>query len=133
MWLPQKQDVRCRHRLDLSIGICQDLTTTRSCSISLDVDPQEAHVLAGVSSGGAALVALGKLESKGNIEMMYSLTKESDGWAGRNEYGAALATQGQAVLFGTVDSCALVWDRKKGNVVYGLEHDEGQFQAVRLS
>ena len=81
----------------------------------------------GFSSGGAILVgSLRQVESKGNIESVYSLTKESDGWVGRNEYGAALATHGQAVVFGPVDSCVLVWDRKKGNVVYGLEHEEGQ-------
>ena len=81
----------------------------------------------GFSSGGAILVGgLRQAESKGNVESVYTLTKESDGWSGRNEYGASLATQGQAIVFGTVDSCALVWDRKKGTIVYGLEHDEGQ-------
>ncbi|TEB36320.1 hypothetical protein FA13DRAFT_1771708, partial [Coprinellus micaceus] len=107
--------------------------TLRACAflknkiISLDLCPLGTHVLVGFSSGGAILVgSLRQVESKGNIESVYSLTKESDGWVGRNEYGAALATQGQAIVFGTMDSCALVWDRKKGNVVYGLEHEEDE-------
>ncbi|KAF6764688.1 WD40-repeat-containing domain protein [Ephemerocybe angulata] len=97
----------------------------KSKIISLDLSPTGTHVLVGSSSGGAALVALRKSENKGHIEKVYSLNKEGDGWAGRNEFGATFATKGQAVLFASVDSCALVWDRKKGGAVYGLEHDEG--------
>jgi len=41
------------------------------------------------------------------------------------------ATQGQAVLFGSVDGCVLVWDKDKGAIVYGLAHEEGDIiQAV---
>jgi hypothetical protein len=40
-------------------------------------------------------------------------------------FPAVFATNGQAVLYGTVNGCALVWDRKKGAIVYGLKHPEG--------
>jgi len=42
-------------------------------------------------------------------------------------FGAVFATQGQAILFGSVEGCALVWDMKKGVIVYGLEHEEGWY------
>lgn len=29
-------------------------------------------------------------------------------------------------MFGSVEGCALVWDRKKGAVVYGMEHEGGK-------
>lgn len=41
-------------------------------------------------------------------------------------FSAIFATKGQAVLYGTVNGCALVWDRKKGTIVYGLKHPDGK-------
>lgn len=40
-------------------------------------------------------------------------------------FGALFATRGQAILFGSVEGCVLVWDKKKAAIVYGLEHEEG--------
>jgi hypothetical protein len=93
------------------------------------VSPAGTHVLVGSVGGSAAMVALRKSENKGHIEQVYSC-KDRDGWTpewGDYEFGSKFATKGQAILFGSVDSCVLVWDRKKGNVVYGLEHDEGMW------
>lgn len=47
-----------------------------------------------------------------------------------NRFPAVFATKGQAVLYGTVNGCALVWDRKKGVIVYGLKHPEGKEMAM---
>ncbi len=40
-------------------------------------------------------------------------------------YSSIFATTGQAVVSGLIKGCALVWDRKKGNIVYGLRHPHG--------
>jgi hypothetical protein len=63
------------------------------------------------------------MDNKGNIEQVYS-GKEADARVD-NAFGAVFAGRGQAVLFGSVDGCVLVWDRKKGHVVYGMDHGEG--------
>ena len=40
-------------------------------------------------------------------------------------YSSLFATNGHAVVSGLIKGCALVWDRKKGNIVYGLRHPHG--------
>lgn len=59
---------------------------------------------------------------KGNIEKTYC-AKDDDGPEGA--YTAIFATNGQAVVNGSSNGCAFVWDRKKGNMVYGLKHGTG--------
>lgn len=48
----------------------------------------------------------------------------------RNEFGAIYAAQDQAVLFGDVEGCIPVWDKKKAVVVYGLDHGEGSWERL---
>ncbi|KAF8061660.1 WD40-repeat-containing domain protein [Lyophyllum atratum] len=88
---------------------------------SLDLTPSGAHVLVGVGPH-ARLVGVRQPDNKGSVEQIYSC-KETEARPSGG-FGAVFATEGQAVLFGSVDGCALVWDRKKGTIVYGLEHDE---------
>ncbi|KAF5386987.1 hypothetical protein D9615_001964 [Tricholomella constricta] len=95
---------------------------------SLDLTPSGSHVLVGVGTS-AALVGIRRPDSKGTIEQAFTC-KEMESRPGGG-FGAVFATEGQAVLFGSVEGCALVWDRKRGAIVYGLEHEEDDtIQAV---
>jgi hypothetical protein len=93
-------------------------------SNSLDLNPTGSHVLVGQVGGCARLVGLRQPDNKGFVEQSYSCQETEARPNGG--FGAVFATQGQAVLFGSVEGCVLVWDRKKGAIVYALEHDEGE-------
>lgn len=58
-------------------------------------------------------------EKKGTLEKKYC------GSDNEGTFEAIFATRGQAVVNGTCNGCALVWDRKKGTRVYGLKHGNG--------
>jgi len=90
---------------------------------SLDLTPTGSHVLAGVG-GCARLVGIRQPDNRGSIEQSYSCQETEARPNGA--FGAVFATEGQAVLFGSVEGCVLVWDRKRGAIVYGLEHDEDE-------
>lgn len=90
----------------------------------MDLNPGGSHVLVGQAGGCARLVGLRQVDNRGSIEQSYSC-KETEARPNM-ALGALFATEGQAILFGSVDGCILVWDRKKGAIVYGLEHEEGR-------
>lgn len=81
-------------------------------------------MLVGQVGGCARLVGIRQPDNRGSVEQSYSC-KETEARP-NGGFGALFATQGQAILFGSVEGCVLVWDRKKGAIVYGLEHDEGK-------
>ncbi|KAG6845203.1 hypothetical protein H0H87_012530 [Tephrocybe sp. NHM501043] len=67
----------------------------------------------------------------GAVEQSFSCKETEARSAQAGSFGAVFATEGQAVLFGSVEGCVLVWDRKKAAIVYGLEHEEDDsIQAV---
>ena len=105
-------------------GFGESTLMARFTSNSLDLDPTGSHVLVGQHGGCAKLVGIRQLDKKGQVERTYSCTETEARPNGG--FGAFFATEGQAILFGSVDGCVLVWDRKKGAVVYGLEHEEGE-------
>ena len=80
-------------------------------------------MLVGQEGGKASLITLRLNECKGSVERTYTSAKlQAMTTPG---FPAVFATNGQAVLYGIVNGCALVWDRKKGAIVYGLKHPEG--------
>jgi hypothetical protein len=91
-------------------------------STSLDMHPNGTHILVGQKGGTA--YSIRHSENKGTIEKTYTVenAEDSDGSS-----SALFATKGQAVVFGMTNGSVLVWDRKKGNVVYGLKHPPGIF------
>jgi hypothetical protein len=93
-------------------------------SISIDIHPTGTYLLVAQEGGKAHLVTMRPNENKGNIERTY--TSEKIQSMSQKAFPAVFATKGQAVLYGTVNGCALVWDRKKGTIVYGLKHPEGE-------
>ncbi|KAG2020886.1 hypothetical protein CC2G_006174 [Coprinopsis cinerea AmutBmut pab1-1] len=114
----------------------------RTKIVSLDMSPQGTHVLVGQDNGSAVLVALRMSENKGHVEQIYTCKDQqpqlqqphSSRCPPGFEFGAVFATQSQAILLGSIESCVLVWDKKKAAIVYGLEHDQGDcIQAVAVS
>lgn len=93
-------------------------------SISIDTHPTGTYLLVGQEGGKAHLVTMRPNQNKGNIERTY--TSEKIQAMSQKGFPAVFATKGQAVLYGTMNGCALVWDRKKGSIVYGLKHPEGE-------
>lgn len=87
-------------------------------------------MLVGHTGGCARLVGIRQSDNKGTVEQSYAC-RETEARP-HGGFGAAFATQGQAVLFGCVDGCVLVWDRKKGAIVYGLEHEDGKSVFLRV-
>lgn len=69
------------------------------------------------------MVGIRQPDHKGSVEQLYTC-KETEARPSAG-FGANFATKGQAVLFGSVEGCVLIWDKKKAAIVYGLEHEEG--------
>lgn len=96
---------------------------------SIDVNPSSGHALVGQTGGCAHLVGI---DQKGKIEQVYT-TKDIDTEAkGNYEFGAVFASRGQTILFGSVEGCVLVWDRNNADVIYGLDHGEGEDYSLRF-
>ncbi|KAG6898222.1 hypothetical protein C0992_002236 [Termitomyces sp. T32_za158] len=101
---------------------------------TLSLAPSGTHVLVGLGSK-AYVIAIRQPGKQGDIERSFSCKELEDQGSQAslllNGFGAVFATEGQAVLFGSVEGCVLVWDRKKAVIVYGLEHEEDDtIQAV---
>jgi len=87
------------------------------------------QLLVGQEGGTAYLIPLRPNENKGTIEKTYTsdkVTAHAAATPGLKGFPATFATKGQAVVFGMTNGCALVWDRKKGSIVYGLKHPDGE-------
>lgn len=109
----------------LCICHIQQLTLTLVwVSVSIDVHPTGTYLLVAQEGGRAHLVTLRPSENKGVIERTY--TSEKIQKLTQKGFAAVFATKGQAVLYGIVNGCVLVWDRKKEIIVYGLKHPEGE-------
>lgn len=91
---------------------------------SIDIHPTGSYILVGQEGGKSHLVTMKANENKGVVERTYTTEKLQS--MNQTGFAAVFATKGQAVLYGTVNGCALVWDRKKGMIVYGLKHPDGK-------
>ncbi|KAG6873364.1 hypothetical protein C0995_016473 [Termitomyces sp. Mi166 len=102
---------------------------------TLDLMSSGTHALVGLESK-AYVLNIRKPENKGDIEQSFSFREQETRGSQSSSslpggFGAVFATEGQAVLFGSLEGCVLVWDRKKAVIVYGLEHEEDDsIQAV---
>jgi len=96
----------------------------------LDVNGQGTHALVSQAGGRAHLVGIQQTDHKGKIEQVYSTN--GDSWSEqRQNFGAVFASACKTVLFGSTESNLLVWDKAKGEVICGLDHNESeQVQAV---
>ncbi|KAL0576210.1 hypothetical protein V5O48_005777 [Marasmius crinis-equi] len=80
----------------------------------IDVSVAKTGVL--VTVGTASCYVNLQEERKGNIERFYTNETVASG------FGGTFAAQGQGVVFGSSEGCAVVWDTKSGVPVYGLDH-----------
>lgn len=64
---------------------------------------------------------------KGQVERSYSNMELDSQPISSRIFGGCFTARGQGVLFGDVKGCALIWDTRRGSLVYGLDHglDEG--------
>ncbi|KAG6907454.1 hypothetical protein DXG01_008838 [Tephrocybe rancida] len=120
-----------RHPTRLCLPFVQSELMAFVPSHTLDVTPSGSHALVGLGSS-AFLVGMRRPDNKGVVEQSFTCKEtEVRGSQVGTSFGAVFATEGQAVLFGSVEGCVLVWDRKKAVIVYGLEHEEDDtIQAV---
>jgi len=101
---------------------CGRLHAYHSCRSCIDVNATGNYTL--IQAGSCAhLVGIRQADNKGNVEQVY-YNKDTEART-NTAFGAVFASRGQAILFGSLEGCVLVWDQKKGSVVYGLEHGEG--------
>ncbi|KAF9555573.1 hypothetical protein CPC08DRAFT_711928 [Agrocybe pediades] len=91
---------------------------------SIDIHPSGTYLLVGVEDG-LHLLTLKSNENTGKIEQSYKSEKALAQMGKRKGFPAVFATRGQAILYGMINDCALVWDRRKGSIVYGLKHPNG--------
>ncbi|KIK54493.1 hypothetical protein GYMLUDRAFT_206476 [Collybiopsis luxurians FD-317 M1] len=99
--------------------------------LSIDINPARTHVL--ISCPGVCRLVGLRDDRKGKLEQSFS-NKETEAQPQRI-FGALFTARGQGVLFGDVKGCALIWDTKKGTLVYGLDHgledrDRGEDEEV---
>ena len=59
------------------------------------------------------------MDHKGKIEQVYA----TNGDENKQGVGAVFANSCRSVLFGMMDGNLLVWDKSKGEIIYGLDHD----------
>lgn len=100
-----------------ALTICYILSST-----SIQLHPSGTQLLVGQKGGTAYLISHQPIEKKGTLETEYN-AKTDDETEGT--FTAIFATRGQAVVNGIKNGCAIVWDRKNGNMVYGLKHGNG--------
>lgn len=72
------------------------------------------------------MVGIQQMDHKGKIEQVYA----TNGDEPKQVVGAVFANSCRSVLFGMMDSNLLVWDKAKGEIIYGLDHDGEQAQAI---
>lgn len=101
----------------------------KSKVLHLDVNSSGTYALVSQSGGRAHLVGIQQMDHKGKIEQVYTANGDT---GGENKLGAgAVFAHGcRLVLFGTMDSNMLVWDKAKGEILCGYDHDGEQVQAV---
>lgn len=93
------------------------------CRYHLDVNAQGTHALVSQAGGRAHLVGIQQTDHKGKIEQVYSTNGDCPGEQ-RQGFGAVFASGCKTVLFGSTEGNLLVWDKAKGEVICGLDHDE---------
>lgn len=92
----------------------------------MDIDLNAGGTCALVTqTGGVARLVDLQADRRGQVTAVYANTETETRPSG--DSGAAFVANGQGVLHGSSGGCVLVWDTKKGSLVYGLEHEEGEY------
>ncbi|KAH7928194.1 WD40 repeat-like protein [Leucogyrophana mollusca] len=112
-------------------GTLRAYTFLKSKVHGLDINSQGTQVLVSQAGGRAHLVNVQQSDSKGKIEQVYTTKDGEPAVDQRHSFAASFASTGRAVVFGSMENHALVWDKSKGDVVCSLDHGEDEYvQAV---
>ncbi|KAG6332308.1 hypothetical protein ID866_6780 [Astraeus odoratus] len=101
----------------------------KSKVLHLDVNASGTHALVSQSGGRAHLVGIQQMDHKGKIEQVYA-TNGDLGVENKQTAGAVFAHGSRLVLFGMMDNNLLVWDKAKGEILCGYDHEGEQAHAV---
>ncbi|KAK0458491.1 WD40-repeat-containing domain protein [Desarmillaria tabescens] len=95
----------------------------------VDIDLSVGGTCALVTQTGGVARLVDIQDRRGQVMAVYGNTETETRPSG--DFGAVLVANGQGVLHGSSGGCVLIWDMKKGSLVYGLEHEEDDIiQAV---
>ncbi|KAG7453000.1 WD40 repeat-like protein [Guyanagaster necrorhizus] len=89
--------------------------------VDIDLNAGGTCALVAQTGGVARLVDI-QADRRGQVTAVYSNTETETRPSG--DFGAVFVANGQGVLHGSSGGCVLIWDTKKGSLVYGLEHEE---------
>ncbi|KAK0225196.1 hypothetical protein EDD85DRAFT_777722, partial [Armillaria nabsnona] len=92
--------------------------------VDIDLNAGGTCALVTQTGGVARLVDL-QADRRGQVTAVYGNAETETRPSG--DSGAVFVANGQGVLHGSSGGCVLVWDMKKGSLVYGLEHEEGEY------
>ncbi|KAF9265850.1 hypothetical protein L218DRAFT_997230 [Marasmius fiardii PR-910] len=96
-------------------GTLRALAFLKGKILHIEINNTKTNAL--VTSEVASFLINLQPEQRGQVERVYSGEQRIDTGA-----HAKFATQGQGILFGSQQGCALIWDTKSGNLLYGLDH-----------
>ncbi|KAJ3785347.1 hypothetical protein GGU10DRAFT_269425 [Lentinula aff. detonsa] len=108
-------------------GIIRACAFLKTKIFSIDVNSAKTHALIGehlACHGVSRLIGL-QAEKRGKLEQSYA-NKDTESSPHQLHTFACFTARGQGVLFGDIKGCALIWDTKKGTLVYGLDHILGE-------
>ncbi|KAJ3931387.1 MAG: hypothetical protein NXY57DRAFT_1048988 [Lentinula lateritia] len=101
-------------------GIIRACAFLKTKIYSIDVNPSKTNALI-TCHGVSRLIGL-QAEQRGKLEQSYTNKDTESNPHQLRSFGACFIARGQGVLFGDIKGCALIWDTKKGSLVYGLDH-----------
>ncbi|KAL5490716.1 hypothetical protein ACEPAI_5550 [Sanghuangporus weigelae] len=111
-----------------SISTCsvQQVMAFKTKVFHVDADPANSHALVAQALGSAHLVdfALGNLRPFDRVLQDYSLRDAEQQYGARGVHGfkPIFTDYGDAVIFGAIEGRVLVWDRRRGQIIYEMDH-----------
>lgn len=103
-------------------------------SFHVDTDPTNSHALVAQALGSAHLVdfASGTRRPSDRVLQDYSLRDAEQQYGVRGVHGfkPIFTDYGDAVVFGTIEGRVLIWDRRRGQIIYEMDHGSGTCHRV---
>jgi hypothetical protein len=100
------------------------MTDVPLCRESIDINVSGPRMLVTQEGGRAYLISLNANHNRGTIEQTYTSEKFHN--SPTPMFPGVFAMRGQTVLYGYMQDCVPIWNRKKGSIVYGLKHNKGK-------
>ena len=96
-------------------------------SFQVNIDPSGEFALLVEAGGRTHLLHIDESYEGSDIVQEYAI-RNADRGVGRTNFafGAAFTAFNDLVVFGSIGGRVMVWDRKKGRVLYELDHGIGK-------